>query len=232
MGSSRLPGKVLMPLAGEPMLVRDINRLKRAETLSEIVVATTDKPEDDIIVEQCIRSDWTWFRGSEQDVLDRYYKAAISNRAEVVVRVTSDCPLIEPTIVDEVVSFFLSNIHRLDYVSNRIPRPTFPRGLDTEALSFQALELAWKEDLNPAWREHVTPYLYMNPSTFRIAGISSDVDRSDMRWTVDTPEDINFVRKIYDHFGHDDFSWTEVLALLEQHPEWLEINRHVVQKSI
>lgn len=232
MGSSRLPGKVMMDLAGEPMLVRDISRLRRAKTLSEILVATTVEPADDVIEALCRRSGWVWFRGSEQDVLDRYYKAALSHRADTVVRVTSDCPLIEPTIVDQVVCYFLTNHHRLDYVSNRIPRPSFPIGLDTEVFSFQALQQAWQQDGNPAWREHVTPYIYMNPSVFRVEGITSDMDRSYMRWTVDTSEDMDFVRKIYDHFESDDFSWTDVLSVLERHPEWLEINRHVVQKSI
>lgn len=232
MGSSRLPGKVMMDLVGAPMLARDINRVKRAKTLSEIVVATTIEPADDAIESLCRRSGWAWFRGSEQDVLDRYYKAALSYRADTVVRITSDCPLIEPTIVDQVVSHFVTNRRRLDYVSNRIPRPTFPIGLDTEIFSFQALQRAWQEDKKPAWREHVTPYIYMNPSLFRVEGITSDVDRSHMRWTVDTAEDLDFVRKIYERFQADDFSWTDVLSVLEQNPEWLEINRHVVQKSI
>jgi spore coat polysaccharide biosynthesis protein SpsF len=232
MGSSRLPGKVMMDLIGEPMLTRDINRVKRAKTLSEIVVATTVKPADDVIEDLCRRWGWVWFRGSEQDVLDRYYRAALANEADTVVRITSDCPLIEPSIVDQVVSHFLANRHRLDYVSNRIPRPTFPIGLDTEVFSFQSLQRAWQEDGNPAWREHVTPYIYMNPSMFHVEGITSDVDRSHMRWTVDTSEDMDFVRKIYERFGSDDFSWTDVLSVLEQNPEWSEINRHVVQKSI
>ena len=232
MGSSRLPGKVMMDLAGEPMLKRDINRLKRAKTLSEIVVATTVEAADDVIEDLCERSGWAWFRGSEQDVLDRYYRAALAHTADIVVRITSDCPLIEPTIVDQVVGYFMTNRGRLDYVSNRLPRPTFPIGLDTEVFSFQALQRAWQEDGNPAWREHVTPYIYMNPSMFRVEGITDEVDRSYMRWTVDTSEDMDFVRKIYSRFGSDDFSWTEVLSVLEQNPEWLEINRHVVQKSI
>ena len=232
MGSSRLPGKVMMDLAGEPMLTRDINRVKRAKTLSEIVVATTVEPADDVIEDLCRRSDWVWFRGSEQDVLDRYYRAALTHKADTVVRITSDCPLIEPTIVDQVVGYFLTNRRRLDYVSNRLPRPTFPIGLDTEVFSFQALQRAWQGDQNPAWREHVTPYIYMNPSMFRVEGITNDMDRSHMRWTVDTSEDMAFVRKIYERFGSDDFSWTDVLSVLEQNPDWLEINRHVIQKSI
>ena len=219
-------------LLGEPMLVRDINRLQRAETLSEIVVATTIEPADDVIQELCGHHHWAWFRGSEQDVLDRYYKAARAYRADIVVRITSDCPLIEPTIVDRVVNHFIANSDRLDYVCNRLPRPTFPIGLDTEVFSFQALQKAWQEDRNLGWREHVTPFIYMNPSIFRIGGITDDTDRSYMRWTVDTSEDMEFVRKIYEHFGCDDFSWTDVLRVLERHPEWLEINGHVVQKSI
>jgi len=232
MGSTRLPGKVMMDLAGKPMLERDVRRLQRSGTLTEIVVATTVEPQDLAIVQFCEKLGWPWFRGSQDDVLDRYYKAAVSFRADVVVRVTSDCPLIEPTVVDLVVQEFLANQDRLDYVCNRLPVPTFPVGLDTEVFSLQALERAWKEDNNPAWREHVTPYMYLPQGLFRIAGVSNDVNLSHMRWTVDTVEDLTFVRKIYDHFGHDEFSWRDVLSLLEENPEWLEINRHVVQKTV
>ena len=230
MGSTRLPGKVLMELAGEPMLARCVNRTRRAQTLNEVVVATTVKPADDAIVRLCDEHNWPCFRGSEEDVLDRYYHAAIAHRADVVVRITSDCPLIEPEIVDRVVREFLDLQPEADYACNVLPRRTFPRGLDTEVMRFDVLERAWREDDNPAWREHVTLYIQCNPDLFRIHGITNEVDYSHMRWTVDIPEDLAFVRCIYDHFGHDRFSWREVLAVLEQHPEWLKINRHVQQK--
>jgi spore coat polysaccharide biosynthesis protein SpsF len=232
MGSTRLPGKVLLDLAGEPMLARVVNRVRRAQTLDEVVVATTMQPADDAIVRLCAERGWPCFRGSEEDVLDRYYRAAVAHQTDIVVRITSDCPLIEPEIVDRVVREFLDLQPSVDYACNVLPQRTFPRGLDTEAMRFDVLEQVWREDLNPAWREHVTPYIHRNPDLFRIHGVVNEVDYSDMRWTVDTPEDLAFVRRIYDHFGHNRFSWREVLAVLAEHPEWLEINRHVQQKTV
>ncbi len=232
MGSTRLPGKVLLDLAGEPMLVRGVNRTRRAQTLDEVVVATTVKPTDDAIVDLCDERGWPCFRGSEEDVLDRYYHAALAHQADVVIRITSDCPLIAPEIVDRVVWEFLDLQPEIDYACNVLPRRSFPRGLDTEVMRFDVLEQAWREDRNPAWREHVTPYIQRNPDLFRIHGITNDIDYSHMRWTVDTPEDLAFVRCIYEHFGHDRFSWRELLAVLDEHPEWLEINQHVQQKVV
>ena len=231
-GSTRLPGKVLLDLAGKPMLVRDMNRLSRAQTLDEVVVATTIEPADDAIVSLCNESGWAYFRGSEEDVLDRYYRAAVDYDAEVVVRITSDCPLIDPEIVDHVVREFLERQPEVHYTSNILPKRTFPRGLDTEVMRFDVLEQAWREDRNPAWREHVTPYIQRNPQLFRIHGIMNQVNYSHMRWTVDTTKDLAFVRKIYGHFDHDSFSWQEVLTVVKEHPEWLEINQRVNQKGM
>jgi spore coat polysaccharide biosynthesis protein SpsF len=232
MGSTRLPGKVLQDLAGEPMLARVVNRTCRAKTLQEVVIATTTNTVDDVIVKLCEARGWSWFRGSEEDVLDRYYHAAKKYQADFIVRITSDCPLIDPEVIDQVVQEFLERQPEVDYASNTWPRRTFPRGLDTEVMRMDVLERAWREDRNPAWREHVTPYIYRNPDRFRIHNVVSPVDYSAMRWTVDTQEDLAFVRKVYDYFGHDRFSWREVLKVLEEHPEWVEINRGVRQKRI
>jgi spore coat polysaccharide biosynthesis protein SpsF len=231
MGSTRLPGKVLEKLAGQPMLVRVINRTRRAKTLDITMVSTTTQTADDATVHLCEAHDCTYFRGSEKDLLDRYYQAALASKADVVVRITSDCPLIEPEIVDRVVNEFLSYYPEVEYVSNNLER-TFPRGRDVEAISFAALEKAWQEDCNPVWREHVTPYLRRHPKKFRTRNVANDIDYSYMRWTVDTIEDLTFVRKIYNYFQNDTFTWREVLHLLEIHPEWLEINRHVQQKAV
>jgi spore coat polysaccharide biosynthesis protein SpsF len=232
MGSTRLPGKVMQDLAGEPMLSRVVQRAGRAMKLQDIVVATTINSADDAIAQLCQSRGWVFFRGSEDDVLDRYYRTAVSCRAEAVVRITSDCPLIEPEVIDRVVQAFLSRLPQLDYASNGVPRRTFPRGLDTEVMRFDALERAWNEDQNPAWREHVTPYIYCHPELFPSYCVANGIDYSSMRWTVDTSEDLAFTRCIYEHFGHDRFSWREVLAVLEEHREWLEINQHVRQKAI
>ena len=231
MGSTRLPGKVLLDLAGEPVLARVVNRSQRATMLDEVVIATTTESRDEAIVELCSSRGWAHFRGSEDDVLDRYYQAAKKHHADIVVRITSDCPLIEPEIIDLVVQELLKD-GSLDYVSNTLPPRTFPRGLDVEAMTFKTLERAWQEDKNSAWREHVTLYIYRNPEKFNIKAITNDKDLSHMRWTVDTLEDLRFVRYIYDHFGHDYFSWHDVLDLLEEHPEWLEINKNVKQKEV
>ncbi len=232
MGSTRLPGKVMLDLAGEPMLVRSVNRVSRSHTVNKVVIATTSLSADDAIMRLCSQHGWPCFRGSENDVLDRYYKAAVAYGSEIIVRITSDCPLIEPAIIDQVVQAFLERQAEIDYVSNVWPERTFPRGLDTEVIRFEALERAWREDKNPAWREHVTPYIQYNPALFHFRGVVNNTDYSHMRWTVDTLEDLEFVRRIYAHFGNDRFPWRDVLSVLEKHPEWLDINQQVQQKTI
>lgn len=232
MGSTRLPGKVLMDLAGDSMLARVVNRCRRAATIHETVVATTTQPGDDAIVQICRERGWQVFRGSQEDVLDRYYRTGLACKADVIVRITSDCPLIDPAVVDTVVREFLSRQTKVAYASNVFPVRTFPRGLDTEAMSFAALARAWQEDKNPAWREHVTPYLFENQDRFPIHNVKNTEDHSAQRWTVDTPEDLELMRLIYQHFGHDRCSWREVLALVERHSAWLEINRHIVQQVL
>lgn len=232
MGSTRLHGKVMQDLSGETVLGRTVSRASRSRLLDAIVVATTNQSADDVIERLSVQRGWECFRGSEWDVLDRYYSVATACQAEAVVRLTSDCPLIEPEIIDQVVESFLGRQPELDYAANTLPPRTFPRGLDTEVMRFDALERAWREDRNPAWREHVTPYIYRTPERFRLHSVINPTDLSSMRWTVDTPEDLAFVRRIYEHFGHDSFSWREVIAALDRHPDWLGINRDVEQKVV
>lgn len=232
MGSTRLPGKVLLDLAGEPMLARVVARAGRAETLDGLVIATSTEPADAALAALCAARGWPCSRGSRDDVLDRYHRAAQEHGAEVVVRITSDCPLIEPEIIDRVVREFLDRRPAVDYASNFLPRRTYPRGLDVEVFGLGTLERLWREDQSPAWREHVTEYLCQHPERFAIHGVLDDRDRSAMRWTVDTPEDLDLVRHIYGAFGHDRFSYREVLVLLEANPGWLELNRHVQQKVV
>jgi spore coat polysaccharide biosynthesis protein SpsF len=232
MGSSRLPGKVLLDLAGEPMLARVVNRVRRAQFLDEVVIATTTEPADDPLATLCAARGWPCCRGSRDDVLDRYYRAAQEFGADIVVRITSDCPMIEPEVIDRVVRELLDRHPPPDYASNVLPRRTYPRGLDVEVFRFETLKLMWQEDDNPAWREHVTQFLHHHPERFVIHDVLDDRDLSAMRWTVDTPEDLEFVRLIYGAFGHDHFSRHEVLALLEGQPQWLELNRGVQQKVV
>lgn len=232
MGSSRLPGKILAELAGQPMLARCVARLGRAQMLDDLLVATTTSPVDDVTTGLCATRGWRCFRGSEDDVLDRYYQAARLQDTDVVVRVTADCPFIEPEIVDRVIREFSERQPDVDYASNVIPERTYPRGLDVEVFTVRALERAWREDDSAAWREHVTEYIVRNPDRFRLHGVCHPENLSQWRWTVDTAEDLRLARLIYTAFGHDLFSWRDVLALLAEHPEWAEINRDIPQKSV
>jgi spore coat polysaccharide biosynthesis protein SpsF len=230
MGSSRLAGKVLMDLGGETVLGRVVNRLGRCRKIDRMVVATTDMTEDDPIVQASERLSVACFRGAELDVLDRFYKAAHENAADAVVRVTSDCPLIDPEIVDDTVNAFRDR--RVDYASNVFPR-TYPRGLDAEVFSVAALDRAWREAREPHQREHVTPYFYENPQKFRQASLTGIADYSRYRWTLDTREDLELLRTIYSRFdGRDNFSWQEVIQLMEREPELAELNSEVLQKSV
>lgn len=227
-GSTRLPGKVLRPLAGKSMLAQVVQRTQWSRRISKTVVATTDCPADDAIASLCDDLQISYFRGSEVDVLDRYYQAAKKFQSDAVVRITSDCPLIDPGIVDDAVAAFQERQPGLDYLTTF----QFPRGLDTEVFSFSALGQAWREDTNPAWREHVAVFIYRNPNRFQIGELRCTRDLSHLRWTVDTPEDFELVGKIYEYFGHNRFSWLEALAAVEAHPDWSNLNCHIRQKTI
>lgn len=227
MGSTRLPGKVLRDLGGEPMLDRVVRRLRRARTLESVWIATTTEPADDVLSALCEGRGWPYVRGSGQDVLDRYHDAASAAQADIIVRITSDCPLIDPDVVDAVVKGLKEGIV---YSSNVVPTRTFPRGLDTEAFRANALEEAWEKAETASDREHVTPFLWRQPERFRQACVTTDRDFSHHRWTVDTAEDYELVRRIYDHFGGDTFRWRDVLQLVEAHPDWQALNAHIHQK--
>jgi len=230
MGSTRLPGKVLMDLGGETVLARVVRRLRRATQIDEILVATTDSNADDAIILECQRLGVLSFRGSENDVLDRYYQAATACAAGAVVRVTSDCPVIDPQLVDETVRVFQHD--RSDYASNVFPR-TYPRGLDTEVFTVAALEQAWRDAHQSYEREHVTPYFYRHPELFQLVSQRGQIDYSHYRWTLDTAEDLELLRIIYARFSNqDDFSWSEVIRLMEREPELAELNSRVVQKAL
>ena len=227
-GSTRLPGKVLRPLLGEPLLSHVVRRTARASLVDEVVVATTRLAADQPIVDLGRAEGWPVVRGSEADLLDRYLLAARSERADRVVRITSDCPLIDPVLIDDVVAAL--DREGADYASNSLEPRTYPRGLDVEAMTFAALVLADSQDRDPASREHATPWLRTHPELVRVVRVAADVDRSEHRWTVDTPEDYELVRRIYEAMGNDRFGWLEALAVVEAHPGWSDLNRHVVQK--
>jgi spore coat polysaccharide biosynthesis protein SpsF len=230
MGSSRLPGKVLKDISGRTMLARVVRRTSRSTLLNRVIVATTFASRDKAIIDECESIGIPSFRGSEQDVLDRYYQAAKQFYAEAVVRITSDCPLVDPEIIDRVIQAFLKE--GADYASNTT-MCTYPRGLDVEVFSVSALEKAWREAREPYQRVHVTPYFYQNPELFKIVPVTDDEDNSHYRWTVDTKEDLDLVRTVYAKMDRDDsFSWRDVLELMKIEPELADINRHIQQKSL
>jgi spore coat polysaccharide biosynthesis protein SpsF len=232
MGSTRLFGKVLSDICGRPMLVRVIDRVRRATLIDEVVVATSDLAPDDAIVARCSSVVVACFRGSDRDVLDRFTMAARRANADVIVRITSDCPLIDPDVIDAVIDRFMSSPSPVDYASNKIPQ-SFPRGLDTEVFTREALERTWREAGASYERTHVTPYIYEHPDAFRLLSVTNDVDRADWRWTVDAVEDLQFVREIYSRLGAEGlFTWHDVVALLEKEPSVREINRTVRQKGV
>jgi spore coat polysaccharide biosynthesis protein SpsF len=230
MGSTRLPGKVLRDLGGETVLARVVHRLRRSVLISDIVVATTISAADDVIIRECQRLGASTFRGSELDVLDRYHQAAQSAGAEAIVRITSDCPVIDPQLVDETIQVFQRQ--SADCASN-VFRRTYPRGLDTEVFTTDALERAWSDAREPCQREHVTPYFYEHPELFRLVSQCGLIDCSQYRWTLDTAEDLELLRNIYARFdGGDDFRWGDVIQLMEREPELAELNSRVAQKAL
>ena len=230
LASSRLPGKVLLAVAGHSLLSRVVRRVTRAHTLDQTVVATTEEEQDDEIVAECARLGVSCVRGDQADVLDRYRKTALATNAAVVVRITADCPLIDPGLIDTVVRAYHN--HAADYVSNTQHR-TWPRGLDVEVFGRAALDHAWREAKEPWQRVHVTPYFYQHPALFRLHSVVAPEDHSHLRWTVDTADDLELVRRIYQHFDpRDDFEWREVLALIQQRPELVRLNQHVQQKAL
>jgi spore coat polysaccharide biosynthesis protein SpsF len=289
MSSSRLPGKVLLDIAGQPMLMRVLSRTGKARTLDGVVVATTLDSADDPIEQMCAQQGYPCYRGNPQDVLDRYYQAARIFDAEVIVRITGDCPVIDPDVIDATVGIFFSETQAAKetgatesgFAATRLPPPwrrTLPIGLDVEVVSFASLERAWKEADQPFHREHVMPFFYegtppdlhvqgpthsspessfsRSPSPikgegvndgnleswyvahgtslrgFKVAVLNHYPDYGDLRWTVDTPDDLTLLREIFAHFpGCDHFPWQDILALFEREPDLGRINSAVRHKD-
>lgn len=256
MGSSRLPGKVLLDIGGLPMLVRVVERTRRAAYLDGVMVATTDDSSDDSVVELCRDHGYPFYRGSVQDVLDRYHQAAHFQDARVIVRITADCPVIDPAVIDRTVEAFFGKTlpqdeilsHReslpdlpqaenpFDFAANRLPPPfrrTYPIGLDVEVCSLSALDYAWEHAQEKHQREHVMPYLYDTVGRFDVLLVNHEIDLGSLRWTVDTPEDLELLQRIYAHFGNrDDFSWLDVLDLWKKMPGLFEINAGIRHKTL
>ncbi|XCS11519.1 glycosyltransferase family protein [Aeribacillus pallidus] len=233
MGSTRLPGKILKKVLDKTLLEYQIERVKRAKSIDEIIIATTTKESDDQIVQLCQQLSIPYYRGSEEDVLSRYFEAATQFNADVIVRLTSDCPIIDPNVIDKVVTHYLENKDRYDYVSNTLTR-TYPRGLDTEVMSYKALKRAYEEAKESAYREHVTAYIYHHPDQFRFFSVSNVKDESQHRWTVDTEEDFHLIKNILEMLYPTKplFTFEDVIQILRSKPEWVQINAHIEQKKL
>lgn len=230
MTSTRLPGKVLKPLGSKTTVGYVFHQLSGAKRLTKSVLVTSTDRSDDPLAMWAKRTNVECERGSLKDVLDRYYHAAKAHHADVVVRITADCPLIDPLVVDAVIERYLQG--DCDYCSNVAP-PTFPDGLDTEVLSFATLERIWQEASHPVEREHVTAFIRNFPKNFRMANVTSPTDFSNLRWTLDTPQDYDFLNRVIQHLEmkyiknpETCYSMRDVLELLNNDKSLLEINNN------
>jgi len=227
-GSSRLPDKVLMPILNQPVLLHQVKRVLASKLYGNLVVATTNEPMDDAIVELCNQHQISFFRGHSTDLLDRHYQVALQYQADAIVKIPSDCPLIDPDIINEVLQYYISHSAQYDYVSNLHPA-SWPDGNDVEIMSFNTLEKAWKEATRTLEREHTTPYIWENPDQFKIGKVvwNKGIDLSTThRWTLDYAEDFQFIKTIYEELYPNNqlFTLNDILQLLENKPEIAAIN--------
>lgn len=234
MGSSRLPGKVLKPIMGVPMLTYLLERLRRCTEVDKIIVATTVEPQDDMLASFIEKQEGVHcYRGSEEDVLSRYYESAQKYSLDIVVRITADCPLISPQVIDEAIKCYKNIPSPIRYVSN-IHKRSYPRGLDTEVFSYQLLQQTFENARDMTEREHVTPFIWRQPHKFDLVDIVSEVDNSHLRWTVDTKEDFELVERIYEVLYPEklDFTYEDILSLIQRQPDLTEINQNAEQKHL
>ncbi len=228
MGSSRFPGKIILPLAGKPLLVRMVERIKASKYYGRVVVATTYLEIDDPIVDICKKNSISFFRGHPIDLLDRHLNVGKKYNADAIVKIPSDCPLIDPLVIDKVIKYYLDNRTSFNYVSNLHPA-TYPDGNDVEIFSIESLKKAWEEAEKELEREHTTPYFWENPDKFKIGNVSweTGLDYSmSHRWTIDYEEDYKFIESIYNELYNKNplFSLNDILELLDKKPELLRIN--------
>jgi spore coat polysaccharide biosynthesis protein SpsF len=234
--SSRLPGKVLKNILGEPMLFRQLERVKRATSLDKLLVATSSDASDTPIESVCLDKGIPCFRGSLNDVLERFYQAANSYQPEHVVRLTGDCPLADPDLIDQVVAHHLAG--NFDYTSSAL-EPTFPDGLDVEIFRFKCLGQAWLEAKLTSQREHVTLFIHQQPDLFKLGSFKGEHDLSELRWTVDEPADFELITRIYEELypANPCFTTADILCWLKEHPDFITFNTHFsrnegLQKSL
>jgi spore coat polysaccharide biosynthesis protein SpsF len=230
MGSTRLPGKVLRPTAGRPMLSYQIERLHQVKAPHSLIIATSDQSADDTIEAFCQQEKVICFRGEEDNVLDRYYQACQTYPADIIVRLTADCPLIDPAVIDEAISLYKKQ--PADYISNTLER-TYPRGMDVELFTYKALLKAFHEAKKPFDKEHVTPYIYRKSSGFTVKNYGMTPDASMYRLTVDTIEDFTLIKTLIEDLypKNKQFTLADILKDLQEHPEWTSINQHIKQKE-
>jgi len=230
LSSSRLPGKVLMPILGMPMLLRQIERVSRSKHIDKLCVVTTTDASDNPLVEQCEKHDILYYRGSMDDVLDRYYQATEIYGAEHIVRLTGDCPLADPEVIDDVIRYYMDGGY--DFVSNCI-RPTFPDGLDVAVFNRTVLEESWREAVLPSHREHVTLYARQTEGRYRVGSYEGLHDLSHMRWTVDEKDDYDFVVWVYEELYPENprFESEDVISLLVKNKDVASINSHFIRNE-
>lgn len=233
MTSERLPGKVLADICGKPMLLRVIERLALVSGVEKLVVAIPNTKENDVLEKILLKNNIEYSRGDEKDVLSRYYDAAKKNHLEHVIRITSDCPLIDYELVNSVIQNYVNS--GADYTSNSLSR-TFPRGTDVEIFTFKTLERAHREAVKDYQREHVTPYIYEHPETFKLQNVEAEgkLRRQEIRLTVDTKDDLTLIRKIYENFKLNKriFLTKDIIDFLDSNLDLLKINAHISQKSL
>lgn len=226
--SSRLPDKIMLPLAGEPLLVRMMERVLASKSVTKVVVATSTEDEDDIVEELCEDYGYNCFRGSMENLLERHYMAGLEYKADVVVKIPSDCPLIDPEIIDKVVNFYKENKSKYDFVSNLHP-PTYPDGNDVEVIPMPILKITYENALMNMELEHTTPYIWERPDEFRIGNVvwETGLDYSmSYRFTIDYKEDYDFIKTVYDELYETNplFTLNDILKLLEEKPEIKKMN--------
>lgn len=229
MSSTRLPGKVLLPLAGREVLAHIVDRLDACKTLDDVVVATSVHSSDDVLAKWCEHRGVSVFRGSLDDVLDRYYQCAVQVRADAVVRITADCPALDPTIVDDVVRGFKTGSFDLFYLGGE-----FPDGLDCAVFSFSALQRAWREATLKSEREHVGPYVVNHPELFRLGSLEKFTGMAHHRWTLDEPRDLAFLQAVFERLqrkGGTPFFVQDILDLLAREPGLLQVNQGIVRNE-
>lgn len=231
LGSTRLPRKIFLPLSNIPILSHVYSRISNSKLINQIVIATTDLSGDDLIEKFCEENNINFYRGSSDDVLSRYYFAAKKFNADIILRITSDCPLIDPKIVDAIIIKLLNN--NFDYASNVLKR-TFPRGYDAEVFTFQTLENAFKLAKENYEREHVTPFIYNHPELFTLFNYENEIDYSNYRLTIDTKEDYELLQIIFDslYSQNNIFNLQDVIEFLQKNPKLVQINQHIEQKKL